>query len=77
MAARTLAQIDTELTAVSTAITGILTGAQSTRAADGRMLTHADLAALTGHRKALLDERSDLERRTRREADGSILVGEV
>jgi hypothetical protein len=75
--ARTLAQIDIEITEVATAITGILTGAQATRAADGRSLNRADLESLRQLKKDLLEERKEIERRTRREADGSVLVGEV
>lgn len=75
--ARTVAQIDIELVEVATAITAILTGAQSTRAADGRMLTRADLGALTEYKAALIEERDKLERRTRRELDGSVLVGDI
>lgn len=75
--ARTLAQIDSEIAEVATAITGILTGAQSTRAADGRMLTRGDLESLRMLKHDLLEERKEIERRTRREADGSVLVGEV
>jgi hypothetical protein len=75
--ARTLAQIDIEITEAATAITGILTHAQSTRAPDGRMMTRADLEPLRQLKKDLLEERKEIERRTRREADGSVLVGEV
>jgi hypothetical protein len=74
--ARTLSQIDTEITEVSTAITTILTGAQTTRAADGRMLTRADLGELRQLKADLIEERKDVERRTRREADGAVFVGE-
>jgi len=77
MAARTLAQIDIEIAEVATAITGILTGAQSTRAADGRTLTRADLEPLRQLKADLIAERDAVERRTRRETDGSVLVGEV
>ena len=75
--ARTLAQIDIELTEVSTAITGILTGAQVSRAADGRQWTNADLESLRGLKKDLIEEREHVERRTRIARDGSVMVGEV
>ncbi len=77
MAARTLAQIDTEIAEVATAITAILTGAQATRAADGRSLNRPDLETLRQLKADLIAERSAVERRTRRETDGSALVGEV
>ncbi len=77
MAARTLAQVDIEIAEVATAITGILTGAQASRAADGRMLTRADLASLIQLKKNLIDERDALDNKTTRVRSGSVLLGEV
>jgi len=77
MAARTVAQIDIEIAEITTAITGIATGAQSVRASDGRQVTRGDLAALRQIKQDLIAERNAVERRDRRTTDGSVLVGEV
>jgi hypothetical protein len=77
MAARTLAQVDADLTEVGTAITAILTGAQSTTASDGRRMDRGSLDTLRQMRADLLEERKEIERRTLREQDGSVMVGEV
>lgn len=77
MAARTVTDVDTDLAAVNTAITGILTGSQSTRAADGRQLTRADLETLRQMKNDLLAERDKITGVTARTRDGSVMVGEV
>ncbi|MFH1574534.1 MAG: hypothetical protein ABIG68_11150 [Acidobacteriota bacterium] len=77
MAARTVTDIDADLAAVNTAITGILTGAQSARAADGRQLTRADLETLRQMKNDLIAERKEIEAQATIAAAGAILLGEV
>lgn len=75
--ARTTAQIDIEIAEVAAAITGILTGAQSTTAGDGRRLDRASLADLRQLKTDLIAERDALERRDRKQKEGSVMVGRV
>ncbi len=75
--ARTLAQIDIELEEVSTAITAILTTAQTTTSTNGRSLTFARLGELRELKKDLIEERDIIERRNRKRTAGSVMVGDV
>lgn len=77
MAARTLTDIDADLTAVNTAITGILTGAQATGHSDGSRVQRADLDTLRLMKADLLREREALVYQTSHESAGALLLGEV